>query len=220
MTRAPRRRGLPLIHAGAGVMVVVLASLATSVAAAPPGYWERCGDAAAATQVMHHDEDCRKAKRIAEAYSRDNPDPEGWRCEGRGRGITSIVHSSPETVVTCVKKPGTAVRVIRFKLSACPGTGRSSAGGATRRSDDWPGIAGHTTILASKDSKAAARRAQNAACDRGLAAGVLYSTNYRSLKRGFWVVFSGTSAGRQEAQRRTKQAKSLGYRGAYTRFVR
>jgi len=82
------------------------------------GYWERCGDASGATQVMHHDEDCPTAQRVARAYSRDNPDPEGWSCSSRGRGRTAVVHSSREVVVTCAKKPGNAVRVIRFKLSA------------------------------------------------------------------------------------------------------
>ena len=64
------------------------------------------------------------------------------------------------------------------------------------------------------------RRVQDAVCDRGLAAGVLYSSNYRSLRRGFWVVFSGTSRTRQQASLRTSQVRSRGYRNAYTRFVR
>ena len=209
-------------------MVVTFASLAaldvasSDFVATAAGYYERCGDARGATQVRHHDEDCRTTKRIAEAYSRDNPDPEHWSCASRGRGITAVVHSAPEAVVTCSKKPGDAVRLIRFQISACPGADMTAAGsrGSSRRTDDWPGVPGHTTIVASVASAAEARRVQDAVCDRGLAAGVLYSSNYRSLRRGFWVVFSGTSRTRQEASLRTSQVRSRGYRNAYTRFVR
>lgn len=189
--------------------------------ATPPGYWKRCGDAPNATRVEHHDEDCSTAERIAGKYSRDDSDPEDWSCMSRRRGIAGAVDASPEAVVTCAKKPGTAVRVIRFLLSACPGAGRpASGGGSSRRTDDWPDVPAYTTIMASVGSGAEARRVQAAACDRGLAAGVLYSTNYAALKPGFWVVFSGTNAGVQEANRRTAEARSRGYPDAYTRFVR
>lgn len=91
--------------------------------------------------------------------------------------------------------------------------------GSSTRSDDWPGGSGYTTILASVSSQAEARRVQSAASGRGLDAGVLYSTNYRSLRPGFWVVFSGTSSSKQHADQRTARAKSLGYGDAYPRFV-
>jgi len=44
-------------------------------------------------------------------------------------------------------------------------------------------------------------------------------TNYRSLRPGLWVVFSGTSSSKQDANRRAARAKSLGYRDAYPRFI-
>lgn len=88
-----------------------------------------------------------------------------------------------------------------------------------RPSDDWPGGSGYTTILVSVASETEARRVQAQASERGLDAGVLFSTNYRSLRPGFWVVFSGTSPSKQDADRRTAQAKSLGYGDAYPRFV-
>jgi len=91
--------------------------------------------------------------------------------------------------------------------------------GSSTRSDDWPGGSGYTTILASVASKAEARRIQSAASGRGLDAGVLHSTNYRSLRPGFWVVFSGTSSSKQDADQRTARARSLGYGDAYPRFV-
>jgi cell division septation protein DedD len=90
---------------------------------------------------------------------------------------------------------------------------------SSKRPDDWPGGSGYTTILASLPSKAAALRVQAMARGRGLDAGVLYSTRYSSLRPGYWVVFSGKSAGQQKADRRTARAKSLGYKKAYPRFV-
>lgn len=96
---------------------------------------------------------------------------------------------------------------------------KSSPEGSSGRSDDWPGGSAYTTILASVASEAEARRVQAAASRSGLDAGVLYSTNYRSLKPGFWVVFSGTSPSKQDADRRAARAKSLGYGDAYPRFV-
>jgi len=94
-----------------------------------------------------------------------------------------------------------------------------STEGPRRRLDDWPGGSAYTTILASVASEAEARGIQATASGRGLDAGVLHSANYRSLRPGFWVVFSGTSASKQDADRRTSRAKSLGYADAYARFV-
>lgn len=89
----------------------------------------------------------------------------------------------------------------------------------TPRSDDWPGGPGYTTILASVPSEAEARRIQTQASERGLDAGVLFSSNYRSLRSGYWVVFSGTSSRKKDADQRSARAKSLGYPEAYPRFV-
>jgi len=90
---------------------------------------------------------------------------------------------------------------------------------SSRSSDDWPGGSGYTTILASVRAQTEARRIQVQASARGLDAGVLYSTNYRSLRSGYWVVFSGSSASKTDADRRVTRAKSLGYGDAYPRFV-
>lgn len=87
-----------------------------------------------------------------------------------------------------------------------------------RLADEWPGGSGYTTVLASVKSEAEARRIQSHASARGLDAGVLYSNNYRSLRPDYWVVFSGTSPNKQDADRRTDRAKRAGY-AAYPRFV-
>ena len=84
---------------------------------------------------------------------------------------------------------------------------------------DWPGESGYTAILASVASESAARTIQSQAAANGLDAGVLDSSNFRSLRPGYWVVFSGTFTTLSDAARRTGQAKALGYVDAYPRFV-
>ena len=120
-----------------------------------------------------------------------------------------------------------AVNRRRRTPSARPSAAPSSAARAptpppaTSRptTDDWPGGSAYTTILASVGSEAEARRIQAQASGRGLDAGVLFSSNYRSLRPGYWVVFSGTSPNKQDADRRAARAKSVGYASAYPRFV-
>lgn len=97
--------------------------------------------------------------------------------------------------------------------STAPGTPPPSNGG------DWPGGSGHTAILASKSSEADARAMQREASARGLDAGVLHSSDFRSLRPGYWVVFSGRFGSSGDASRRAARAKELGYGDAYPRFV-
>lgn len=84
---------------------------------------------------------------------------------------------------------------------------------------DWPGGTGYTAILASLSSESEARTEQAQATARGLDAGVLFSTEFRSLRPGYWVVFSGDFGTVAEAGERAERAQGLGYSDAYPRFV-
>jgi hypothetical protein len=84
---------------------------------------------------------------------------------------------------------------------------------------DWPGGSGYTVILASKISETAARNVQSQAAANGLNTGILYSTDFRSLRPGYWVVFSGVYATQPEAAQAAVQARALGFTDAYSRFV-
>lgn len=90
---------------------------------------------------------------------------------------------------------------------------------ATSGSGEWPGGSGFTAILASLGSEAEARSAQAAASRRGLDAGVLYSSEFSSLRPGYWVVFSGVFPDVRGATARASRAHELGYTDAYSRFV-
>lgn len=85
--------------------------------------------------------------------------------------------------------------------------------------DDWPGGSGFTAILASLPSEAEATAVEAEATHRGLGAGILYSSNYSSLRPGYWVVFSGVFPNDDGAEARASDAHELGYQDAYPRFV-
>jgi cell division septation protein DedD len=85
--------------------------------------------------------------------------------------------------------------------------------------DDWAGGAGYTAILASVSSEAEALVVQTEATSRGLDAGVLNSSDFSSLRPGYYVVFSGAFSSADDAAARAERAQSLGYRDAYPRFV-
>lgn len=84
---------------------------------------------------------------------------------------------------------------------------------------DWPGGSGYTAILASVRTEGEARGIQQKSTAAGLDAGVLYSSEFSSLRPGYWVVFSGTFGSETEAARRASHAKQLGVGDAYPRFV-
>lgn len=86
-------------------------------------------------------------------------------------------------------------------------------------SGDWPGGTGFTAVLASVSSQAEAASVQAEATSRGLDAGVLYSSDYSSLRPGYWVVFSGVFPNADDAAARASHAHELGYGDAYPRFV-
>jgi hypothetical protein len=85
--------------------------------------------------------------------------------------------------------------------------------------DDWAGGTGYTAILASVSSHAEARAVQAEATGRGLDAGVLYSSDFSSLRPGYYVVFSGAFPTVADAAIRVERAQTLGYSDAYPRFV-
>lgn len=84
---------------------------------------------------------------------------------------------------------------------------------------DWPGGSGYTAILASLGSEGEARVVQGEASGRGLDAGILFSSDFSSLRPGYWVVFSGTFATVGKALERAERAHSAGYVDSYPRFV-
>lgn len=84
---------------------------------------------------------------------------------------------------------------------------------------DWPGGSGYSAMLGAFSSEENARTRQREATELGLDAGVLYSSEFSSLRPGYWVVFSGTFVNHEEAEARAERARELGYSDSYPRFV-
>lgn len=86
--------------------------------------------------------------------------------------------------------------------------------------DSWPaGLSAWTVILASESSRDAAEAKALEAEGAGLPqVGVLYSSNYASLTRGYYVAFTGVLS-RTEASVRRVEAQGAGFTDAYVRQV-
>lgn len=84
---------------------------------------------------------------------------------------------------------------------------------------DWPeGESAWTAIVSSTTSESEARATAERLADAGEESGVLFSSDHPGLRAGYWVVFSGSFATRDEA---SAHARALGgsFPGAYPRHV-
>jgi septal ring-binding cell division protein DamX len=152
------------------------------------------------------DDEARIARERAEAAQQARQEAKIEQLEDELRERTTERTTTTTRTVTTTPAP-----------TPPPASGESKAGSAS--TGDWPGGSGYTAILASEGSESAARATQRAASAAGLDAGVLRSSDFRSLRPGYWVVFSGTFGSQADAARRASRAKSLGYGDAYPRFV-
>jgi serine/threonine protein kinase len=84
---------------------------------------------------------------------------------------------------------------------------------------DWPGGNGYSAMLGAFTVEEHARVRQSEAVERGLEAGVLYSSNFSSLTPGYWVVFSGSFRSIEEAAARAREAQSIGFTDSYPKLV-
>ncbi|MHB8241646.1 MAG: caspase family protein [Solirubrobacteraceae bacterium] len=82
------------------------------------------------------------------------------------------------------------------------------------------GFDGYTVALASDIIKADAVGAVSTAKAAGMpGVGFVWSSNYRSLTPGYWFVFSGAYASREEAGTHVADAVRAGFRDAYVRYI-
>lgn len=102
--------------------------------------------------------------------------------------------------------------------SATPAGPSASVSGGTR--DSWPvGVSGWTVVLTSARTRSEAEAVADRAVAAGLPqAGVLNSTNYSTLNRGYWVAYTGVLE-RDEAQSRQVDARASGFGSAYVREI-
>ena len=90
-----------------------------------------------------------------------------------------------------------------------------------RRPMSWPaGFDGYTIALASERLRSDALGAASKASAAGLGdVGVDWSSDYSSLRPGYWFVWSGVYTTAGEAEADVAQAEDAGFAGAYVRRV-
>jgi hypothetical protein len=80
----------------------------------------------------------------------------------------------------------------------------------------WPtGVTGYTVVLGVIPSKGAATASATKIASSGIPAGILYSSDYSSMRPGDWIVFSGTYTTLAQADTAAAHIKTKGQPGAY-----
>ncbi|MBK5219587.1 MAG: protein kinase [Thermoleophilia bacterium] len=120
-------------------------------------------------------------------------------------------------------KATTVVREAASASSTDAGTEEAESGGTEDlelgATEDWSGGSAYSAMLGAFSSEAGAREWQDRALERGLEAGVLYSSNFSSLSPGYWVVFSGSFGTPEEADLRAREARALRFPESYAKYV-
>lgn len=123
--------------------------------------------------------------------------------------------TGPSTTPTTPTTPTEPATTTEATTVAPPATtdGAPSASGAS----DWPaGRTAWTAILSSVHSEPDARAAKKELLAQGEQAGVLPSDDFADLRPGYWVLFSGVFADRDQAIARASSLRG-DYPGAYAR---
>lgn len=113
------------------------------------------------------------------------------------------------------RKVGAPPRVVTV-----PGRAPEPTTSVGSSASNWPaGVAAWTVVLASVTSRAEAENARSRAASAGLPqTGVLFSSDYASLRPGWWVAYSGVMSN-AEAVANARRARGVGFADAYQRFV-
>jgi hypothetical protein len=126
---------------------------------------------------------------------------------------TPAASSTPSPLVTPTATPDESA------TPAATPTGTATPGGSASVAS-WPeGVEAWTVIILSSEDKAGARKRAEELVAAGTPVGLLNSSDYSSLRAGYWVVFSGQYDTAEEAQ---EAATGLGATaaGAYARLVK
>jgi hypothetical protein len=167
---------------------------------------------------------------VAVAATRD--DKEG----GPGTSIP-VVSTSPSTTdtvgiltqpPTVTINPPTTTFGTTSTIPTTTTTGTTTLGTTTTTTTTtgstatWPsGRDGYSIFLKSSQSRSQADAAAQRARSNGLTqVGVLNSSNYQSLRPGYWVTFTGIYDTQQQAESNLSNARSRGFPTAYVRPVR
>jgi hypothetical protein len=141
--------------------------------------------------------------------------------------IPTVSTLGPDTTLTDTGLTDTGLTDTGFTDTGFTDTGFTDTGGTQTDASGlvvWPsGTPAYTVVVASLPEargEAAAREQAQAAADAGLAdVGVLASSDYSSLRGGFWVVFAGVYPTLGEATAALDATRASGFPDAYVREV-
>jgi hypothetical protein len=153
--------------------------------------------------------------------------------EGRPATSIPVVSTSPSTTdtvgiltqpPTVTINPPTTTFGTTSTIPTTTTTGTTTIGTTTTTGSTatWPaGKDGYSIFLKSSQSRSQADAAAQRARSNGLTqVGVLNSSNYSSLRPGYWVTFTGIYDTEQQAESNLSNARSRGFPTAYVRPVR
>lgn len=128
-----------------------------------------------------------------------------------------VTPTGPATV-----SPGTATPGKKGKAPKSPaGTLAPSTPKPPSSIASWPsGKTAWTVVLTSATKRPAAESKARQALGRGIHAGVLNSSDYSSLRHGYWVAFAGQYGSSSAAAAAAHSYASQGFAGAYPRLVK
>jgi septal ring-binding cell division protein DamX len=125
------------------------------------------------------------------------------------RSVATPAAAAPASTAT--QPATTAQKTTAQKTSAQQTTALQTTTLAT-----WPtGVTGYTVVLGVIPAKAAATASAIKIAAAGTPAGILYSSDYSSMRPGHWIVFSGTYTTRAQADAAATQLQTKGQSGAY-----
>jgi hypothetical protein len=133
-------------------------------------------------------------------------------------GTSPLPTDTGITTVTSPTTPSTAPTTTGETTTEPPTTEPPASGGGSTASD-WPsGRSGWTAVVASAKSRSAAQPAERKLSATGEPAGILFSSDFSSLRPGYYVVFSGVFSSRSQAAAQAAKLQS-DFPGAYPRQV-
>jgi septal ring-binding cell division protein DamX len=148
------------------------------------------------------------------------PTPTPGATESPGASPTESPTVSPSPGATESPSPTTSPGTEEPSPTASPSPGASPTTEPGGTAAQWPsGESAWTVILQSTTSKSKAESKAQELSTGGTEAGVLRSDDFSSLRKGYWVVFSGQYDSQAEAQRALRSLKSKAS-SAYVRFVK
>ena len=137
--------------------------------------------------------------------------PAGAPADDGGAAVPPVAGATPTPVPTAVPSVTPAPTTPEAGAAPTPG-GKIQPGGTNSAGDlaTWPADkTGWTTVLASTTSRSEAEKKARAA--GGGEVGVLQSDDFSSLRKGYWVVFSGQYDSRSAAESAANGASGDAY---------